>query len=254
MGVCLSRLPFLVNTNFILPIFVYYSTMENWYYHPSIWLAAMCILAYLLGSIPSSVWIGMRFYGKDVRDYGSGNAGATNTFRVLGKPAGTVVLLMDILKGYLATSLVHFGNFNPQWNYGAYQQVNIMLGLGFCAVIGHLLPVFAQFKGGKGIATLGGLLFALNYQIALIALGIFLITLFVTRFVSLGSILAGISIPMLFVRFFGVQMPEYRQASVVLFTVMIAVLVVYTHRKNIIRLIQGNENKAKLLPKHRRIQ
>jgi glycerol-3-phosphate acyltransferase PlsY len=228
--------------------------MENWYYHPSIWLAAMCITAYLLGSIPSSVWIGKRFYGKDVRDYGSGNAGATNTFRVLGKTAGSVVLVMDILKGYFATSIVYFGHFNPHWHYGNYQHVNIMLGLGICAVIGHLIPVFAQFKGGKGIATLGGLLFALNYQVACIALGIFLITLFVTRFVSLGSILAGISIPMLFVRFFGAQMPEYRQPSVVIFTVLIAVLVVYTHRKNIIRLIQGNENKAKLLPKHRRIQ
>ena len=254
MGVRTYRLPFFVYANFILPIFVPSSFMENWYYHPSIWLAAMLILAYLFGSIPSSVWIGRRFYGKDVREYGSGNAGATNTFRVLGKTAGTIVLIIDILKGYIATSLVHAGNLNPQWNYGAYQHVNIMLGLGFCAVIGHLIPVFAQFKGGKGIATLGGLLFALNYQIALIALGIFLITLFVTRFVSLGSILAGISIPMLFVRFFGAQMPEYRQASVVLFTVMIAVLVVYTHRKNIIRLIHGNESKAKLLPKHRRIQ
>lgn len=237
-----------------MPIFVFHSFMENWFYHPSIWLAFMCLSAYILGSIPSSVWIGKHFYGKDVRDYGSGNAGATNTFRVLGKPAGTVVLLIDILKGYLATSLVHFGFINPEWSYGVYQQVNIMLGLGFCAVIGHLLPLFAQFRGGKGIATLGGLLFALNYQIALIALGIFLITLFVTRFVSLGSLLAGISIPMLFVRFFGAQMPEYRQASVVLFTVMIAILVVYTHRKNVVRLVQGNESKAKLLPKHRRIQ
>ncbi len=254
MGVCQRRLPFFIFSLIILPIFVYKSFMENWFFHPSLWLAAMCILAYLLGSIPSSVWIGKRFYGKDVRDFGSGNAGATNTFRVLGKTAGTVVLLMDILKGYLATSLVYLGILNAHWSYGPFQHVNIMLGLGFCAVIGHLLPIFAQFKGGKGIATLGGLLFALNYQIALIALSIFLITLFITRFVSLGSILAGISIPMLFVRFFGAQMPEYRQASVVLFTVLIAVLVVYTHRKNIVRLIQGNENKAKLLPKHRRIQ
>jgi glycerol-3-phosphate acyltransferase PlsY len=227
--------------------------MEHWYFHPSIWLAAMCLFAYLFGSIPSSVWIGRRFYGKDVRDYGSGNAGATNTFRVLGKTAGTIVLLMDILKGFIATSLVYVAIWNPEWTYGPYQQINIKLGLGIFAVIGHLLPVFAQFKGGKGGATLGGLLFALNYQIALIALCIFLLTLFLTRFVSLGSMLAAISIPMLFVRFFGSQMPEYRQPSVIAFTLSIAVLVVYTHRKNIKRLLQGNESKAKLLPRHRRI-
>lgn len=227
--------------------------MEHWYFHPTIWLAGMCVFAYLFGSIPSSVWVGRRFYGKDVREHGSGNAGATNTFRVLGKTAGTIVLLMDILKGYIATSLVHVAIWNPEWTYGPYQHINIMLGLGFCAVIGHLLPLFAKFKGGKGVATLGGLLFALNYQIALIALAIFLLTLFTTRFVSLGSMLAAISIPMLFVRFFGANLPQYRQPSVILFTLSIAILVVYTHRKNIKRLIQGNESKAKLLPKHRRI-
>lgn len=214
----------------------------------------MCIFAYLFGSIPSAVWIGRRFYGKDVRDFGSGNAGATNTFRVLGKTAGTIVLVLDILKGYVATSLVKFGSLNPDWQYGPYQQVNIMMTLGLFAILGHLLPVFAKFKGGKGVATLGGMLFALNFQIALLALSIFLLTLFITRFVSLGSILAGISIPMLFVRFFGTTHPEYRQPSIIIFTLSIAILVVYTHRKNIKRLIQGNENKAKLLPKHRRIQ
>ena len=211
------------------------------------------MLAYLLGSIPSSVWLGRRFFGKDVRDYGSRNAGATNTFRVLGKPTGTIVLILDILKGYLATSLVYLLLFNEAIVLDAYQTVNWMLGFGFCAVIGHLLPIFAQFKGGKGIATLGGMLFALNLQVASIALAIFIAVLLLTRFVSLGSILAGISIPVLFVSIFGANYPAYRQPTVVLFTIIIAILVVYTHRKNIRRLIQGNENKAKLLPKHRRI-
>ena len=236
---------------FILVIFAL--VMKFIYNSPELWTATLCVLAYLLGSIPNSVWIGRRFFGKDVRDYGSGNAGATNTFRVLGKPAGTIVLILDILKGYLATSLVYLLLLNEAIVLDAYQTVNWMLGFGFCAVIGHLLPIFAQFKGGKGIATLGGMLFALNLQVASIALAIFIAVLLLTRFVSLGSILAGISIPVLFVSIFGANYPAYRQPTVVLFTIIIAVLVVYTHRKNIRRLIQGNENKAKLLPKHRRI-
>ncbi len=227
--------------------------MKFLYAYPELWTATLCIVAYLLGSIPSSLWIGRKFYDKDVREYGSGNAGATNTFRVLGKTAGTVVLLLDIFKGYMATSLVYLLLLNDAIVLDPYQTINWMLGFGFCSVIGHLLPVFAQFKGGKGIATLGGMLFALNLQIASIALAIFIAVLFLTRFVSLGSILGGISIPVLFVSIFGANSPEYRQPSVVLFTLIIAVLVVYTHRKNIRRLIQGNENKAKLLPKHRRI-
>ena len=211
------------------------------------------IFAYLLGSIPSSVWIGKSFYGKDVRDFGSKNAGATNTFRVLGKTAGWIVLTMDVLKGFFASSLVYVLMKWSGLRFDNADRVNLMLGLGFAAVIGHLLPVFAGFRGGKGIATLSGMIIALNYQLTLIALALFLITLFLTRFVSMSSIIAGISVPVLFVSVFGLDHPEYRQPTVVFFTISIAVLVVYTHRKNIIRLIHGNESKAKLLPKHRRI-
>jgi glycerol-3-phosphate acyltransferase PlsY len=213
-----------------------------------------CVAAYLLGSIPSAVWIGKSFYNIDVREHGSGNAGATNTFRVLGKGPGTIVLIMDILKGYLASSLVYafIAVFPQTFEWNAHRIVNIQLMLGASAVIGHLLPLFAGFKGGKGIATLAGMIIALNPLAALCAIGIFLIVLLLTRFVSLGSMLGGLSIPVLFVSVFGKSMPEFRQPSVVIFTIVIAVLVVITHRKNINRLIHGNESKANLFPKHRR--
>ena len=213
-----------------------------------------CIGGYLLGSIPSAVWIGKKYFNIDVRQHGSGNAGATNVFRVLGKKAGIIVLSMDILKGYFAGMLgILFQALyvHPDWNPS--HLVNVQLMIGLCAVIGHLVPIFAGFKGGKGIATLGGLIIALNPVIAALAIGIFLVTLFATRFVSLGSMLGGISVPVLFVSIFGQNQPEYRQPTVIIFTLAIAVLVVVTHRKNINRLIHGCENKAKLLPKHRRI-
>jgi len=212
-----------------------------------------CFAAYLLGSIPSAVWIGKSFYNIDVREHGSGNAGATNTFRVLGKKPGTIVLLMDILKGYLACTLVYlFASVYTDFDWNAYRIVNIQLMLGASAVIGHLLPIFAGFKGGKGIATLAGMIIALNPLAAACAIGIFLIVLLTTRFVSVGSMIGGVSIPVLFVSVFGKSMPEFRQPSVIIFTIAIAVLVVITHRKNINRLIHGNENKAKLFPRHRR--
>lgn len=213
----------------------------------------LSFIAYLVGSIPSSVWVGKTFYGLDVRDFGSGNAGATNTFRVLGKPAGTIVLVMDILKGYFAARLAYVVVNQFPDLYDNFDLVNVKLLFGFMAVFGHLLPIFAGFRGGKGVATLAGLIIALNVNVALIALGIFLVTLFVTRFVSVSSMLAGISIPVLFVSVFGRNLHEYRQPTAIVFTIAIAILVVYTHRKNIKRLIDGNETKAKLLPRHRRI-
>lgn len=222
----------------------------DFYLHTTIF----CALAYLLGSIPSAVWVGKKYYGLDVREHGSGNAGATNVFRVLGKKAGIIVLTLDVLKGYLATALIWvFKSEYSNFDWSSFHIVNIQLVLGMFAVLGHLLPIFAGFRGGKGIATLAGMIIALNAFVALIAISLFLIILFTTRFVSVGSMVGGISIPVLFVSVFGENQPEYRQPSVIIFTMAIAVLVVVTHRKNINRLIHGNENKAKLLPKHRRI-
>jgi len=121
------------------------------------------IIAYVIGSIPSSVWIGKSYFGKDVRDYGSGNAGATNTFRVLGTQAGIVVLLLDILKGVTAASLILY---IPSVSHGTDQYVNLQLLFGVLAVVGHIFPVFENFNGGKGIATLFGMLIGIHYLLA----------------------------------------------------------------------------------------
>lgn len=202
------------------------------------------IVAYLLGSIPSAVWIGKALHGVDVREYGSGNAGATNTFRVLGKKAGSIVLVMDMLKGFLAAYLVNFTAINP--TISPYQYVNIQLLFGLLAVVGHLFPLFAQFKGGKGIATLFGMIVCIDYKPALLCMGIFLFILLVTRYVSLGSILAAISFPFLMVYVFKEDVPLF-----IAFGITAALMVVLTHQKNIRKLVNGTENKAKLFPRHR---
>src|SRR6201985_1626693 len=133
------------------------------------------ILAYLCGSIPTAVWIGLAFFNIDVREYGSGNAGATNTFRVLGKKAGIPVMLLDILKGFTATSLAYFIGVSTTGAYGSSSYTNYALALGFAAVMGHLFPVFAGFRGGKGIATLFGMILAVNLPAALLCVSVFIV-------------------------------------------------------------------------------
>ena len=149
------------------------------------------VLAYLFGSIPTAVWIGMAFYGVDVREYGSGNAGATNTFRVLGKKAGIPVMLIDILKGFTATKLVVFIGISTTGGPHSVSYINLELALGIVAVMGHLFPIFAGFRGGKGIATLFGMVLAIHLQAALLCVVVFIIVLLITRYVSLSSIVAG---------------------------------------------------------------
>lgn len=211
---------------------------------PSIVL--MALLSYLLGSIPSAVWVGQAFYGIDVREYGSGNAGATNTFRVLGKKAGAGVLFLDVVKGFTAASLVNFiPAIHPILHKTWY--INIQLLFGLSAVFGHLFPVFANFKGGKGIATLFGMLIAIHYISALACLGIFVFILFATRFVSLSSISAAVMFPIQLIWIFKRHEPLF-----IAFGICAALMVILTHRKNIHRLLSGNENKARLLRKHYR--
>ncbi len=204
----------------------------------------LSVVAYFLGSIPSAVWIGKALHGIDVREFGSGNAGATNTFRVLGKKAGSIVLIMDMLKGFLAAYMVNFTAINATTS--PYQYVNIQLLFGLLAVVGHLFPIFAQFKGGKGIATLFGMIVCIDYKPALLCMGIFLFILLVTRYVSLGSILAAVSFPFLMVYVFKEDVPLF-----IAFGITAALMVVLTHQKNIRKLVNGTENKAKIFPKHR---
>lgn len=196
------------------------------------------LVAYLIGSLPSSVWVGKAFHGIDVRDHGSGNAGATNTFRVLGKEMGFFVLFLDIIKGVTAASLVHFmASVEP----GSERFINLQLLFGLLAVVGHIFPLYAQFKGGKGIATLFGMLIGIHYLIALALLLTFIVVLLATRYVSLSSILAAVSFPILSIFVF-----KYDEPLFIAFGIAAAVLVILTHQKNINRLIQGEESKANL--------
>jgi glycerol-3-phosphate acyltransferase PlsY len=134
----------------------------------SIYSLSALVAAYLFGSIPTAVWIGQAFYGIDVREYGSGNAGATNTFRVLGKSAGIAVMTLDIFKGWTATNLAYLIGLSVTGPQHSVQFVNYQLALGIIAVMGHLFPIFAGFRGGKGIATLFGMILAVHAQAALL--------------------------------------------------------------------------------------
>src|ERR1043165_5739855 len=152
----------------------------------------LIVLAYLIGSIPTAVWVSKYFFGVDIRDYGSGNAGATNCFRVLGSKWGTFVMIIDILKGVIATSLYLL---IPYYLHDEWDRTNFMVGLGLAAVLGHIFPVWADFRGGKGVATLFGMVLAIQPLVAVYCVCVFLMVLYFTRFVSLSSILAGVALP-----------------------------------------------------------
>lgn len=200
-------------------------------------IALLAFVSYLFGSIPSAVWMGRRFHGIDVRAHGSGNAGATNTFRVLGKKTGIAVLLADVTKGYASSLLVLF---LPLDTYE--QLVQFRLLFGAFAVLGHIYPIFAQFKGGKGIATLLGVVIGLHPVLALICVGVFLMVLITTHYVSVGSMLATIAFPL-----FTYWLPSVQRSAWLMgFGIVASVLVVFTHRKNIQRLLAGNESKTYL--------
>jgi len=192
-------------------------------------------LAYLLGSIPTAVWVGKWFYGVDVRNEGSGNAGATNTIRVLGPKAGIPVVIIDILKGYFAVWMMPFF---IEAGTAADTQIYFEIIAGLLAVIGHALPVFAGFRGGKGVATLLGIGIALYGNAVLFSVGIFLVVVTVTRYVSLGSVLAGIAFPLFVIYYFNVTNP-----GLIILSVFAAVFLLWTHRKNIQRLLKGTENR-----------
>jgi glycerol-3-phosphate acyltransferase PlsY len=202
----------------------------------------LIIVAYLIGSIPTSVWVSKHFFGIDIREYGSGNAGATNTFRVLGSKWGSFVMLVDVIKGVVATSLYLL---LPHYLTNELHQTNFMLGLGLASILGHIFPIWANFKGGKGVATLLGMAVAIQPIVAACCIGVFLTVLFLTRFVSLSSILAGIAF-MVFILFVFNEQPTFYR----IFAVMVALMVVLTHQKNIGRILNGTESKVPIL-RHR---
>ncbi|MGI9138031.1 MAG: glycerol-3-phosphate 1-O-acyltransferase PlsY [Sediminibacterium sp.] len=201
----------------------------------------LIILAYLIGSIPTAVWVSKSMFGIDIRDYGSGNAGATNTFRVLGSKWGSFVMLADVSKGVIATSLYIV---IPFYMSNELARTNFMIALGMFAVLGHVFPIWANFKGGKGVATLLGMTLAIQPLVALICLVVFLISLISTRFVSLSSILAAVAFMILILFVFDEKETLYR-----LFAMIVAMMVVVTHHKNISRLYKGNEPKLPIFKK-----
>lgn len=204
------------------------------------------ILAYLIGSVSNAIWVSRKFFHIDIREYGSGNAGATNTFRVLGPRAGTFVLILDMLKGVLAVKLAFMLPYYAMPEHVT-QLINLQIGLGLAAVVGHIFPVWFDFRGGKGIATLFGMVLAIQPLVALSCVGVFLLMLFLTRYVSLSSILAGIAFPILLIFIFREQELFYK-----LFAIAIALLVILTHQKNIGRLLKGTENKVPLSKNRRK--
>ncbi|MEI8117186.1 MAG: glycerol-3-phosphate 1-O-acyltransferase PlsY [Flavobacteriia bacterium] len=202
-------------------------------------LIIIILLGYFIGSIPTAVWVGKAFHGMDIREHGSKNAGATNTFRVLGKRSGWFVLIVDVSKGVLAACLPHF--FSDLLE--GYKDEFLILQLcgSFSAVFGHVFPIFAHFRGGKGVATSLGIVIGINPYAALVCLAIFLIVFISSRYVSLGAIISALCFP--FVSYFMIQEDA---RIMIIFTVVLGVMVILAHRKNIERLWKGEENKMNL--------
>jgi glycerol-3-phosphate acyltransferase PlsY len=210
----------------------------------NVYSVSALILAYLCGSIPTAVWIGLAFYDIDVREYGSGNAGATNTFRVLGKQAGIPVMLLDILKGWTATNLAYFIGVSTTGAYNSTAYTNYALALGVAAVMGHLFPIFAGFRGGKGVATLFGMILAIHLHAALLCVVVFVVVLLATRYVSLSSIADAFTYPIGVSFIFPTSI-----RSVVIYGMCICLLILVTHQKNIERLLKGKESKVNFFKK-----
>ena len=194
----------------------------------------------MIGAFPSAVWLGRIFYSTDVREYGSGNAGATNTFRVLGAKAGTPVLLLDILKGWISVNLFYFVTDNqliPEES-----SFELKLAFGIAAVTGHLFPLYTGFRGGKGIATMLGFMIGIYWQAALLSVLVFAIIFLISRYVSLSSIIASLAFPIIVILILGMNNTN---TSLIIFSIFVPILSLITHQKNIERLIRREENKAK---------
>ncbi|MGA1978196.1 MAG: glycerol-3-phosphate 1-O-acyltransferase PlsY [Bacteroidales bacterium] len=198
-------------------------------------LLITALMAYLLGSIPTAVWAGKIYHGIDVREHGSHNAGATNTIRVLGWGTGIPVLIIDLAKGWMAAMLPVFFRLAP---HGCALLTNIQISAGFIAVVGHIFPVFARFRGGKGVATVAGAMLAIHPLLTLTCFGVFLIVLLITGIVSVSSIFMGISFPVFLFTTFNTPSLLFK-----IFSVFIAVALIITHGNNIKRLLKGEEKK-----------
>mgnify|MGYP003252936835 CR=1 FL=1 len=198
---------------------------------------SMILIAYLLGSIPNAVWIGKKYYGIDIREHGSKNAGTTNMLRVLGRRAALPVFALDVLKGFVAVALLGLLKYDD--NISDIWLINLKIIAVFAAVLGHIFPVFAHFKGGKGVATLVGAVLGIHPITVLLCFGVWFIILMITHYVSLASMIAGCCFPA-----FVLLSPKINHSvPLILFSLVIAALIIWTHRKNIERLKKGTESK-----------
>lgn len=191
------------------------------------------ILSYLIGSFSSAVWFGRWFWNTDVREFGSKNAGATNTFRVLGAKAGLIVFVFDVLKSFAAIQLVRLV---PELSQNSELYIQIKILFGACAIIGHIFPVFSQFRGGKGVASMLGFIIAIHPLAAGITFGVFLIVFLISRIVSLSSISAALAFP--FIIYF---LEKGNSLTLTIFSIIATCIIILTHLKNIKRLLKGEE-------------
>jgi glycerol-3-phosphate acyltransferase PlsY len=201
----------------------------------AIYIVLEILAAYLLGSVSSAVWIGKLLYGVDVRQHGSGNAGATNVIRVLGYKAGIPVMLVDVFKGWLAVQLAVW---LPVPGLSSEMMVYVRIGMAIAAVLGHVFPVYSGFKGGKGVGTIAGAGISLFPLALLLVLVVFILVLAITHYVSLSSIIASMVFPLVVIFVMGIRHP-----GLVGLSLIVALFIPLTHRKNIQRLLKGEERK-----------
>ncbi len=203
----------------------------------------MLIMAYLLGSIPSAVWIGKKYYGIDIREHGSKNAGTTNMLRVLGRRAAIPVFVLDFFKGFAAVSLLSLMRYDA--DISSAWLINLKILAVFAAVLGHIFPIFADFKGGKGVATLVGAVTGIYPQIILLCFAVWGLVFMISHYVSLASMTAGCCFPLFVIIYSSSEWSRNNDISFtfILFAFAVAGLLIWSHRKNIERLKAGTESK-----------
>ena len=217
--------------------------MENWSLITYYCAVTMLIIAYLLGSIPSAVWIGKKYYGIDIREYGSKNAGTTNMLRVLGRRAALPVFVLDFFKGFIAVSLI--GIMRYDIDITSAWLINLKIMGVFAAVLGHIFPIFAGFKGGKGVATLVGAITGIYPIVVLLCFAVWVLVFLITHYVSLASMTAGCSFPIFAIIYSSMEWSRVKDVSMsfIVFSFVVAGLLLWSHRKNIERLKAGTESK-----------
>ena len=210
-------------------------------------VSTLLVIAYLLGSIPSAVWIGKRYYGIDIREHGSKNAGTTNMLRVLGRRAAIPVFALDFLKGFVAVTIIDLVKYDEVFAQAPNENWFYVLRFAalLCAVLGHIFPIFAGFRGGKGVATLVGGVVAVNAPLVLLCAGVWLIVLMISHYVSLASMTAGCCFPLFVIIYSSSEWSRNHDISFtfILFAFAVAGLLIWSHRKNIERLKAGTESK-----------